>query len=487
MKRMKAKLMASLAMLVVAAIMVTSTSYAWYTINTYATISSLNITLAQTQNVEVAKAYMVDDTHVKMVKEVTDNDTTDLQNTFGGAVEYKTGEIKLQLPAEKVLEGKQKVDTKETAIYYRWDDEYVTDEMVAADSTKYPKAVDNRVNISWADDTDHSAGMVGVVYDTDGRTMGFRNATQVTDQKTGLSTYTYKYEKDSATSKSATIALSYNMFVRTNTAGDIVIDYETAGTAKGAKISFTVYDMSQVKFYSDNTKVGATKEDVASTSKSANLKVVEDDPNTKEVDESKNSETTTAIDYYYKAAVAASGDTPATPAYYVAKLPSATEKLTATGTGNAQQFTAKANEVYLVQVFAYIDGDEVIAEDFVGSDFVATLQNIKFTNSAINKDAQDWENENMTASIALNDAKTVISGVEAGYFYKTASMAKAVEIKADTTSIAGISATYDVDKKTLTFTAPEEKDLTVEISYTVGTGTTAKTYKKSFTIPKKKS
>jgi len=370
MKNMKKKLMASIAMLVVSTILMTSTSYAWYTIQTKATVSDLEITLAQTKNVEIAKAQLTSDgSEFTMVKEVTQDDHAS-QNNFGASISYTAAELQIDLPSElieDILIGTVK-DASGNEKYYSKES--------GTDSTVKCYSLTSKVNVSGTDYIEYvkaksakidgktlESGMAGVVYGEDGRTYGFSNAYMVTDETSGVTKYLYKYlvteSGNSLVSKSnqAVIALSYNMFIRTNESGNIKIDYTKTNTSNdAARISISYKDLGVL---GDSYKAG--------------------------------------VQY----------DVP-----------------TGLSTASEDIIPATANHVYFVQVFAYIDGEKVTASDFNGSAMTAALRNITFSNEKINsgnEDWQDWQDAalNKVTLVENSDKTYTLSGLEKGMIVKS--------------------------------------------------------------------
>lgn len=194
MKSLKSKLMAAGAMLMISAVMLTSASFAWFTVSTAPEISDIDVTMEATKNLEIAKA--TDKTTAP--SEVTVNDS-DSEAKWGAKVTSFTGTL------------------------------------------QFPATVD-------------SNAIKTVQYDAGGRTNGLIAATAPTDLAAGVGYYTADIKQgDTELLADAKVAAVFGVWLRSNIATDVTATVTDAdGVAVDSKWGVIVANASGVP-YASNT------------------------------------------------------------------------------------------------------------------------------------------------------------------------------------------------------------------------------------------
>ena len=215
MKGLKSKLMAATAMLTVSAVMLVSTSFAWYTLSTNPEVKDIKATAVANQNLEIAlvKSDTQDATNVDTLSEqnsgVQGSKTSDFF-TWGNSVKYTIGE----------------------------------NEMLELRPTTYV-AANGKVKFAGTDNTVSKDGLYIPTYGDDGRISGMETDPLTDTTMADNKSYTTVGKKDGTQ-----YAVRYDIWMRTNTAG--VITLATAGakladgsgiddTGAGSYISTTAY------------------------------------------------------------------------------------------------------------------------------------------------------------------------------------------------------------------------------------------------------
>ena len=166
MKSIKAKLFASVAMLLIAAVLMTSASFAWFTVSTAPEVSPLDVTMTATKNLEIARG------------------TTGAASDVSG-LEVGTND--------------------------------------AGDQTKWGGTVTDFEATTLAFPAVYSSGIKTIKYDDTGRTDGFTDAADswtLTDGQGTIDLDIENYQDDVA------VAAVYAVWLRTNTEGEVKAEFD---------------------------------------------------------------------------------------------------------------------------------------------------------------------------------------------------------------------------------------------------------------------
>ena len=182
MNSMRAKLSAAAMSLLIATVMMVSASFAWFTVSTTAEVSNIRLTMEATDNLEIAWA--TSENRTSGPAEVGEG-LTGQQQYLGKTVSYANDPIKLQLPA----------------------------------------------------DVSESGTVSTLTFGEDGRGDRITSDGMEKDEQTGYTVYTYTAP---GSSEKKNCAVSYDLWLRTNTAGHVSVAIEpelNAGCSMSAVVT----------------------------------------------------------------------------------------------------------------------------------------------------------------------------------------------------------------------------------------------------------